>query len=101
MRNLLREAKSAAQLNHPHIVTVYDLLKGDSPTFKVPQLLKRIARAQAEYNFDIIAVHVDREKNKLSDMLSRFVQIGELQPAHGASDGWGAASFFGASSGEG
>jgi hypothetical protein len=65
---------------------VFDVLKGDTPTAKSRRLLKRIAHAQAEFNFDLLAVHVDREKNKLSDVLTRFIVLDEVQAE--LPDGW-------------
>ena len=65
---------------------VFDVLKGDTPTAKSRRLLKRIVHAQAEFNFDLLAVHVDREQNKLSDVLTRFIGLDEVQEA--LPEGW-------------
>ena len=65
---------------------VFDLLKGDSISPAVRYLLKRLARAQAEFNFDLVGVHCEREKNKLADILTRFVEHEEI--AAFLPDGW-------------
>jgi hypothetical protein len=60
---------------------VFDVLKFDSKTYKVRQILKRIARAQAEWNFRILATHVTRGANELADLLTRFIRLEELDDA--------------------
>lgn len=52
---------------------------GGSPRGEVRKLLRRVARQQAKYNFDLIPVHVGREWNTLADLLTRFLQATELQ----------------------
>jgi hypothetical protein len=60
---------------------VFDVLKFDSKTFKVRQILKRIARAQAKWNFRVLASHVTRGANELADLLTRFIRLEELNDA--------------------
>ena len=45
---------------------------------EVRKLMKRMAAMQNKHNFDVLGVHVDRELNKLSDMLTRFLQAEQL-----------------------
>lgn len=65
---------------------VFDLLRSDSRDPQIRRLIKRIALAQAEWDFDLVAVHCTRELNKLADLLTRFAAWEEL--ADGLPDGW-------------
>ena len=49
-------------------------------------LLKRLAIAQAKYNFDIVGVHCDRQRQVLADMLTRFTELADVEAA--LPDGW-------------
>ena len=41
-------------------------------------LLRRLARAMCEHNFDVVAVHVSRQFNELADMATRFQALAEF-----------------------
>ena len=41
-------------------------------------LLRRLARAMCEHNFDVAAVHVSRRFNELADMATRFQALAEF-----------------------
>ena len=46
---------------------------------QVRVLMQRLTEMQGKHNFDMLGTHVDREKNKLSDMLTRFLQAAQLE----------------------
>jgi len=58
---------------------VYAVNKLSSSCPAMMSLLRRIARAQCLHNFDVVAVHVNREFNKLSDGTTRWQVAGDLQ----------------------
>ena len=46
---------------------------------QVRVLMQRLAEMQGKHNFDMLGAHMDREKNKLSDMPTRFLQAAQLE----------------------